>query len=76
MTYFVSVADFDLRGNYWKPEFNGDNIDGFVSTLFTNLKFQYDVIKTTDDLRVGIGFGPSFQFGGEALHGGWILNEF
>lgn len=76
LTYFVSIADFDLRGNYWKPELNGDNINGFVSTLFTDLKFQYDIIKTTDDLRVGIGFGPSFQFGGEALHGGWVLNQF
>lgn len=75
MTYLVSIADFDLRGNYWKPELNGDNLNGFVSTFFTDLKFKYDIIKTTDDFRIGIGFGPSFQIGGEALHGGWVMNE-
>lgn len=76
LTYLASVADFDLGGGYWTPRMNGENVETFVSSLFTDVRFQYDVIKTKKDFRLGIGFGPSFQYGGDGVHGGWVLNEF
>ncbi|GAB2627574.1 hypothetical protein [Belliella aquatica] len=76
LTYLASVADFDLGGGYWEPRMNGENTETFVSSLFTDVRFQYDVIKTNKDFRLGIGFGPSFQHGGDGVHGGWVLNEF
>lgn len=76
LTYLVSVADFDLGGGYWEPRMNGENTETFVSSLFTDIRFQYDIIKTDKDFRLGIGFGPSFQYGGDGVHGGWVLNEF
>jgi len=76
LTYFASVADFDLAGGYWQSRMNGENTETFVSSLFTDIRFQYDIIKTKKDFRLGIGFGPSFQYGGDGVHGGWVLNEF
>ncbi len=75
-TFMASVEDFDLSGRYWKPMMNGDNTETFVASLFTDVRFQYDIIKTKKDFRLGIGFGPSFQYGGDGFHGGWGLNEF
>ncbi|SNS66116.1 hypothetical protein SAMN06295967_11568 [Belliella buryatensis] len=75
-TFMASVEDFDLSGRYWQPVLNGENTESFVASLFTDVRFQYDVIKTEKDFRLGIGFGPSFQYGGDGIHGGWGLNEF
>lgn len=75
-TFMASVEDFDLSGRYWQPVLNGENTESFVASLFTDVRFQYDVIKTKKDFRLGVGFGPSFQYGGDGLHGGWGLNEF
>lgn len=70
LTYLVSVADFDLGGGYWQPKLNGENTETFISSLFTDVRFQYDMIKTEKDFRLGIGFGPSFQYGGEGTR--WL----
>ncbi|MDO9550996.1 hypothetical protein [Rhodonellum sp.] len=74
LTYFVSVEDAKLNGNN-SSKMDGENVNSFASSLFTDVRFQYDVIRTKKDLRVGVGFGPSFQLGGESVHGGWWLNE-
>ena len=76
LTYMASVAESDFGGRYWTPTMNGENVETFVSSLFTDVRFQYDLIKNDKDFRLGIGFGPSFQYGGEGVHGGWVLNEF
>jgi hypothetical protein len=73
-TLMASVADFDLAGGYWESRMNGENTETFVASLFTDVRFQYDIIKTEKDFRLGIGFGPSFQYGGDGIHGGWVLN--
>jgi hypothetical protein len=64
-TFMASVEDFDLSGRYWQPVLNGENTESFVASLFTDVRFQYDVIKTEKDFRLGIGFGLSFQYGGD-----------
>lgn len=73
LTYFNSVTDLD--GYYWTPMYDGKNVNEFSSSLFTDVKLQLDLIRTPNDFRLGIAFGPSYQFGGEAYHRGWFGNE-
>ncbi|EIM76377.1 hypothetical protein A3SI_10074 [Nitritalea halalkaliphila LW7] len=75
LTYFVSLGDLD--GNYWIPLTNSDaNLQEFTSGLFTDARFQYDLIHTRKGFRFGVGFGPSFQLGGSAFISSFSPNEF
>jgi hypothetical protein len=60
LTYYQSIINSDF--NYTFPE----DREEFVSGIFTDVRFQYDIIRTKKDFRIGLAFGPSFQFGGEA----------
>tara|TARA_R110002020_G_scaffold381231_1_gene592235 strand:+ start:403 stop:999 length:597 start_codon:yes stop_codon:yes gene_type:complete len=64
LTYYQSIK-------YWDEEdiFKDDNSSG----LFTNVTFKYDVLKTKNDFRVSLAFGPSFQIGSENGYGGSFL---
>ncbi|MCH6197943.1 hypothetical protein MMU07_00015 [Aquiflexum sp. LQ15W] len=68
LTFYHSIINADF--NYTFPE----DREQFVSGIFTDVRFQYDLIRTKKDFRVGLAFGPSFQFGGEAIHRGYHLN--
>ncbi|WP_144604451.1 hypothetical protein [Algoriphagus algorifonticola] len=75
LTYFAVIGEFDGSGKFWEPQLDGQNINAFSSSLFTDVRLNYDVIRTAKDFRVGLGFGPSFQYGGDASFGGWFRNE-
>ncbi|WPR76394.1 hypothetical protein [Algoriphagus sp. NG3] len=58
LTYYQSIKSFD---NFDDPKFGQDNSSG----LFTNVTFKYDVLKTKNDFKISLAFGPSFQIGSE-----------
>lgn len=58
LTYYQSIKSFD---NYDDPKFGQDNSSG----LFTNVTIKYDLLKTKNDFRISLAFGPSFQIGSE-----------
>jgi hypothetical protein len=68
LTYYQSIINSDF--NYTFPE----DREEFVSGIFTDVRFQYDIIRTKKDFRIGLALGPSFQFGSEAIHRGYHLN--
>lgn len=68
LTYYQSIINSNFA--YTFPE----DREEFVSGIFTDVRFQYDLIRTKKDFRLGLAFGPSFQFGGEAIHRGYQLN--
>ncbi len=75
LTYFTVVGEFDGSGRFWQDDFEMQDFQEFSSSLFTDVRLNYDVIRTAKDFRVGLGFGPSFQYGGESSFGGWFQNE-
>lgn len=68
LTYYHSIINSNF--SYTFPE----DREEFVSGIFTDVRFQYDIIRTKKDFRLGLAFGPSFQFGGEAIHCGYQLS--
>ncbi|MCE7053208.1 hypothetical protein LZF95_00880 [Algoriphagus sp. AGSA1] len=66
LTYYQSIKSFD---NFDDPKFGQDNSSG----LFTNVTFKYDVLKTKNDFKISLAFGPSFQIGSENGYGGSYL---
>jgi hypothetical protein len=66
LTYYQSIKSFD---NYDEAAFEQDNSSG----LFTNVTIKYDVLKTKNDFKISLAFGPSFQIGGENSYGGSFL---
>ena len=64
LTYYQSIGYLTMD-----EEFRNDNSSG----LFTNLTFKYDVLKTRNDFRASLAFGPSFQIGSENGYGGSFL---
>jgi hypothetical protein len=73
ITYFVSVADTDGWPNTREKRSEEEN--EFSSSMFTDVKFQFDLIKTKNDFRLGVAAGPSFQLGGDATFRGYATNE-
>lgn len=61
LTYYQSIG---YLNNDEKQR--NDNSSG----LFTNVTFKYDVLKTKNDFKVSLAFGPSFQIGSENGYGG------
>jgi hypothetical protein len=74
ITFFVSVANTDGWPN--ARDKGSEENNEFSSSMFTDVKFQFDLIKTKDDFKVGIAAGPSFQLGGDAMFRGYATNEF
>lgn len=66
LTYYQSIKSFD---NYDEPAFEQDNSSG----LFTNVTIKYDLLKTKNDFKISLAFGPSFQIGSENSYGGSVL---
>lgn len=66
LTYYQSIASFDTF-----DEVKNDNSSG----LFTNLTFKYDVLQTTNDFRISLAFGPSFQLGSQNTFSGTFFME-
>lgn len=64
LTYYQSIRYL----NEGEKQRN-DNSSG----LFTNVTFKYNVLKTKNDFRVSLAFGPSFQIGSENGYGGSYL---
>jgi hypothetical protein len=69
LTYYQSIINFDFTNSFPEEQ------EQFVSGIFTDVRFQYDIIRTKKDFRLGLAFGPSFQFGGEAIHLGYQLSN-
>jgi hypothetical protein len=64
LTFYQSIK-------YWNEDNSNKNDNS--SGLFTNVTFKYDVLKTINDFRVSLAFGPSFQIGSENGYGGSYL---
>jgi len=64
LTFYQSIK-------YWNED--DKNKDDNSSGLFTNVTFKYDVLKTKNDFRISLAFGPSFQIGSENGYGGSYL---
>ncbi|WP_339753329.1 hypothetical protein [Algoriphagus aquimarinus] len=60
LTYYQSIKTLD---NYDDPRFEEDNSSG----LLTNVTIKYDVLKTKNDFRISLAFGPSFQLGSQNM---------
>lgn len=69
LTYYQSIKSFD---NYDDPNFGQDNSSG----LFTNITLKYDVLKTKNDFKISLAFGPSFQLGSENSTDGAYLRYY
>jgi hypothetical protein len=70
ITFFNTIASFDHEPKVEK-EYRQDH----MSSLFTNVKLQIDLLKTSNDFRVGVAAGPTFQLGGSSYHRGFTTNE-
>lgn len=75
ISYFFSVRDTDGPSFPPPPTQQANADQEHLSSIFSDLRFQYDVVRSKKGTRVGLGFGPSFQYGGETMHGGYGLNE-
>jgi hypothetical protein len=64
LTFYQSIK-------YWNEDDKNKNDNS--SGLFTNVTFRYDVLKTKNDFRISLAFGPSFQIGSENGYGGSYL---
>jgi hypothetical protein len=69
LTYYQSIINSNF--SYTFPE----DREEFVSGIFTDVRFQYDIIRTKKDFRLGLAFGPSYQLGGEVIHLGYRLSN-
>ncbi|WP_157966132.1 hypothetical protein [Cognataquiflexum aquatile] len=69
LTYYHSIINSNF--SYTFPE----DREEFVSGIFTDVRFQYDIIRTKKDFRLGLAFGPSYQLGGEVIHRGYQLSD-
>jgi hypothetical protein len=76
ITYFFSVAEFGGKSINRPREIQANIDNEHMASIFSDLRFQYDLINTPNGFRVGFAFGPSFQLGGEAMHRGYLTNEF
>ena len=68
LTYYQSLSTVE---NFKNTKLEDDNSSG----LFTNVTFRYDVIKTKDDFKISLAFGPSFQIGSESYFSGGYFVE-
>lgn len=64
LTYYQSIGYLNMGEKY-----RNDNSSG----LFTNVTFKYNLLKTKNDFKVSLAFGPSFQIGSENGYGGSYL---
>lgn len=68
LTYYQSIKTVE---DFKDTMFEDDNSSG----LFTNVTIKYDVLKTKNDFRISLAFGPSFQIGSENVFSGGYFVE-
>ncbi|WP_291785231.1 hypothetical protein [Cecembia sp.] len=73
LTYYSSLGYIESRQFFSEnPDFQDQS---FSSSLFTDVRFQYDVIRTNKGFRLGLAAGPSFQLGGHTYYSGAWVND-